>query len=60
MGAEHINQPEGSDPNESLETEVAAGRSTRTPFLLLGGVALIVWLTAALIAGVILVIWLVL
>jgi hypothetical protein len=40
-----------------LESELAGGRSTRTPFLLLGGVALAVWLFAALIAGIVLVLW---
>jgi hypothetical protein len=56
MGTENTRQPEDVGPK--LETEVASGRSTRTPFLLIGGVAVAVWLTAALITGVILVIWL--
>jgi hypothetical protein len=47
-------------PGGKLETELAGGRSTRTPLLLLGGVALAVWLTAALIAGIVLVLWFVL
>ena len=37
--------------------EVARGRSTRTPFLLLGSIAATVWGIAALIAGVALVLW---
>jgi hypothetical protein len=37
--------------------EVARGRSTRTPFLLLGSVAATVWGLAALIAGVALLLW---
>jgi hypothetical protein len=37
--------------------EVARGRSTRTPFVLLGSVAATVWSVAALIAGVALLLW---
>lgn len=37
--------------------EVARGRSTRTPFLLLGSVAVTVWGVAALIAGIALLLW---
>jgi hypothetical protein len=37
--------------------EVARGRSTRTPFLVLGSVAATVWAVAALIAGVALLLW---
>jgi hypothetical protein len=37
--------------------EVARGRSTRTPFLVLGSVAATVWGIAALLAGVALLLW---
>jgi hypothetical protein len=37
--------------------EVTRGRSTRTPFLVLGSVAATVWAVAALIAGVALLLW---
>jgi hypothetical protein len=37
--------------------EVARGRSSRTPFLVLGSVAATVWAVAALIAGVALLLW---
>jgi hypothetical protein len=37
--------------------EVARGRSTRTPFLVLGSVAATVWGVAALIVGVALLLW---
>jgi hypothetical protein len=53
-------EPDERDRPGKLESELAGGRSTRTPFLLLGGVALAVWLTAALIAGIVLVLWFVL
>jgi hypothetical protein len=37
--------------------EVARGRSTRTPFVVLGSVAATVWAVAALIVGVTLLLW---
>jgi hypothetical protein len=37
--------------------EVARGRSTRTPFLVLGSVAATVWAVAALVVGVALLLW---
>jgi hypothetical protein len=37
--------------------EVARGKSTRTPFLVLGSVAATVWGVAALIVGVALLLW---
>jgi hypothetical protein len=43
--------------HEDEVREVARGRSTRTPFLLLGSVAATVWGLAALIAGVALLLW---
>jgi hypothetical protein len=53
-------EPDERGQAGKLESELASDRSTRTPFLLLGGVALAVWLTAALIAGIVLVLWFVL
>ena len=47
-------------PGERREDEVrevARGKSTRTPFLVLGSVAATVWAVAALIVGVSLVLW---
>jgi hypothetical protein len=43
--------------HEDEVREVARGRSTRTPFLLLGSVAATVWAVAALIAAVALLLW---
>jgi hypothetical protein len=37
--------------------EVARGRSTRTPLLVLGSVAATVWAAAALLVGVALLLW---
>ena len=48
---------DGAGRGEKLETELASGRSTRSPFLLLGRVALVVWLTAGLITVVVLILW---
>lgn len=45
------------DRREDEVREVARGRSTRTPFVLLGSVAATVWGVAALIAGVALLLW---
>ena len=47
-------------PEERREDEVrevARGKSTRTPFLVLGSVAATVWGVAALIVGVALLLW---
>jgi hypothetical protein len=47
-------------PDERREDEVrevARGRSTRTPFLVLGSVAATVWGVAAVIVGVALLLW---
>jgi hypothetical protein len=40
-----------------LAREVARGRSGRTPFFVLGGVALVVWLTAGVIATAVILLW---
>jgi hypothetical protein len=51
----------GEDPerrvDEPYETEVARGRSARTPFLLIGGTALVVWSVATLAGAAVLVVW---
>jgi hypothetical protein len=47
-------------PDERREDEVrevARGKSTRTPFLILGSVAATVWGVAALIVGIALLLW---
>jgi hypothetical protein len=47
-------------PDERREDEVrevARGKSTRTPFLVLGSVAATVWGVAALIVGIALLLW---
>jgi hypothetical protein len=47
------------DRHDDEVREVARGRSTRTPFLVLGSVASTVWLVAGLIVGVaLLLLWL--
>jgi hypothetical protein len=45
------------DRSEDEVREVARGRSTRTPLLVLGSVAATVWAVAALIVGVALLLW---
>jgi hypothetical protein len=45
------------DRREDEVREVARGKSTRTPFLVLGSVAATVWAVAALIVGVALLLW---
>jgi hypothetical protein len=47
----------GDERHEDELREVARGRSTRTPFLVLGSVAATVWGVAALIAGIALLLW---
>ena len=49
--------PMPDDRREDEVREVARGRSTRTPFVVLGSVAATVWAVAALIVGVALVLW---
>ena len=47
-------------PEERREDEVrevARGKSTRTPFLVLGSVAATIWMVAALVVGVALLLW---
>lgn len=45
------------EPREDEVREVARGRSTRTPLLVLGSVATTIWGVAALIGGVAVLLW---
>jgi hypothetical protein len=45
------------EPQQDEVREVARGRSSRTPLMLLGSVAATVWGVAALIAGVAILLW---
>ena len=48
------------DPSESAGTTEEAliqGRSPGTPFVLLGGVALVIWAVVAIVAGGLLLLW---
>jgi disulfide bond formation protein DsbB len=42
---------------DSTEEAVARGRATETPFVLLGGVATVIWLVVALVAAALLLVW---
>jgi len=48
---------EAPDETESPEEAVARGRASTTPFVLLGGTALVIWAVVAVIAAVLLVVW---
>ena len=48
----------GDSHDHSVVQEVEEGRSARTPFLLIGGVALAIYAVVALVTGVLLLIWL--
>jgi hypothetical protein len=52
-----LEEPAAPQTPPETAREVARGRSARTPFLALGSVALVVWLTAALIATVVVLLW---
>lgn len=43
--------------SESAEESVTRGRASATPFVLLGGTAIVIWAIVALVAGVVLVVW---
>jgi hypothetical protein len=43
--------------DESVEDAVRRGRWSGTPFVLLGSVALTIWLVVALVAGIVLLVW---
>ena len=58
--ADHTNQHMREDPGQRTsrtEEELARGRRSEMPFLLVGGTALVVWAIAALIAAVVLLVW---
>ena len=60
--AERIEQeaPPADDapqPGESVEDAVRRGRWSGTPFVLLGSVALTIWLVVAIVTGVVLLVW---
>ena len=44
-------------PDESVEDAVRRGRWSGTPFVLLGSVALTIWLVVGIVAGVVLLVW---
>ena len=51
---------EGTPPAEGttgLETEVARGRRSETPFLLVGGTAVVLGAVVAVLAGALLLVW---
>jgi hypothetical protein len=49
--------PPHSAPAGPTEDAVARGRDPRTPFMLLGGVALAAWASVAVVAVVVLLVW---
>ena len=48
---------EAPDDTESPEEAVARGRASGTPFVLLGGTALVIWAVVAIVAALLLVVW---
>jgi hypothetical protein len=48
---------EPTDPAGRTETAVARGRASGTPFMLLGGVALVIWAVVAIVAAALLLVW---
>jgi hypothetical protein len=54
-------ETEAADPAEPTgaptETAVARGRASGTPFMLLGGVALVIWAVVAIVAAAVLLVW---
>ena len=46
-----------SRPADSTEEAVARGRASETPFVLLGGVALVIWGIVAVVAAALLLLW---
>jgi hypothetical protein len=44
-------------PDETVEDAVRRGRWSGTPFVLLGSVALTIWLVVGLVAGIVLLVW---
>jgi hypothetical protein len=52
-----IDPPQPSKPAGPTEEALSQGRSPGTPFVLLGGVALVIWAVVALVAGGLLLLW---
>ena len=46
-----------SEPAGTTEEALTQGRSPGTPFVLLGGVALVIWAVVAIVAGGLLLLW---
>ena len=44
-------------PADTTEETVTRGRASGTPFVLLGGVALVIWSIVAIVAAVLLLVW---
>ena len=44
-------------PDESVEDAVRRGRWSATPFVLLGSIALTIWLVVGVVAGIVLLVW---
>ena len=44
-------------PGECVEDAVRRGRWSGTPFVLLGSVALTIWLVVGIVAGIVLLVW---
>ncbi len=62
MSDQATSKPEASEQHaggteSAFEPVVARGRRAETPFLLVGGTALVVWSVVALVAGAVLVVW---
>jgi hypothetical protein len=52
-----VDPPEPSEPAGPTEEALTQGRSPGTPFVLLGGVALVIWSVVAIVAGGLLLLW---
>ena len=48
---------EAPPPTDTTEDTVARGRASGTPFVLLGGVALVIWAIVAVVAAALLLLW---
>ena len=53
----HTLSAEPSRPPGPTEEEVARGRAAGTPFVLLGGVALVIWTVVGLVTLAVLLLW---
>ena len=54
--AESADPPPGDSAGQT-ERAVVTGRRSETPFVLVGGVALVIWAVAALVAAGVLLLW---